>query len=112
MARFYGTIQGARGPTSRLGSPRSGLSVTAQSYSGDIQVHFRDEDGEDSVSVYAKSHDGGGSGLCLYSGSMKDLLDMNQRGLQILALTGGVLAGHDEHEIRENARRRKAVTAR
>ena len=38
MAQFYGTLQGSRGPASRLGSKNSGLQVSAASWSGGIEI--------------------------------------------------------------------------
>jgi hypothetical protein len=79
MARYYGTIQGARGPASRLGRANTGLTVTAQSYAGDIVVNLMahdvpGDDEVDMVSIYARPH-GVGSGVCLYYGSIKHLVD-------------------------------------
>ena len=75
MARFYGTIQGARGPASRLGHRNSGLRVTAQSYSGDIVVELsalgKDED---YVWIGARSH-GYGDSVCLYAGPILPLIE-------------------------------------
>lgn len=46
MAHFYGTTIGNRGPTSRTGSKRSGLTSTANSYSigGEVHVHHNKTD--------------------------------------------------------------------
>jgi hypothetical protein len=82
VARYYGTIQGARGPASRLGHANSGLNVTAQSYTGDIVVNLMagpdpddtDPRGVDMVSIYARPH-GGGTGVYLYFGPIKYLVD-------------------------------------
>jgi len=85
MARFYGTIQGARGPASRLGNGSSGLTVTAQSFNGDICVHFgtssRDPN-RDHVNVYARTHAGSFSHwqqVSIFSGFVDDLLGVNAR---------------------------------
>ncbi|HEV2660139.1 MAG TPA: hypothetical protein VGU68_06025 [Ktedonobacteraceae bacterium] len=76
MARFYGTIQGQRGPTSRLGSVNSGLQITAQSYSGDVVVNLmvNAKTDEDWVSIHAREH-GTGVSAMLYYGPIKPLLD-------------------------------------
>jgi len=75
MARFYGTIQGARGPTSRLG--HSSLHVSAQSYQGDVNVSFHRMDTDkvevDMVTIAVRPHDGG-PGVYLYSGPVTELL--------------------------------------
>lgn len=75
MARFYGTIHGARGPTSRLGNTHSGLEVTAQSYQGDIVVQLFAVGDEDHVQLFARPHGNGGHGAMLYTGPIKYLLD-------------------------------------
>ena len=78
MARFYGTLQGARGPTSRLGHANTGLRVTAQSFSGDIVVNLLavpdDDGGADWVSIRACAH-GSGAGVILYYGPVNRLVD-------------------------------------
>jgi hypothetical protein len=76
MARYYGTIQGARGPASRLGHASGGLSVTAQSFNGDIVVHLYAPDhrsSTDYVEIIARPH-GGGQYTTLYNGKISDLL--------------------------------------
>ena len=40
MAHFYATIQGSRGPASRLGTARSGLTATAASWQGAVTVEL------------------------------------------------------------------------
>ena len=52
MARFRGTIQGSRGDASRLGTPRSGLTVTADGWDIGCRVEMTAEDGEDRIRVY------------------------------------------------------------
>ena len=75
MARFYGTIQGARGPASRLGHANTGLHVSAQSYSGDINVYL-DSDGETDLCTIVAGLHGGGTGVTLYCGPIKHLVDL------------------------------------
>ena len=41
MARFRGTLQGSRGTASRLGSPKSRLTVTASGWDIGITVEMR-----------------------------------------------------------------------
>lgn len=102
MARFYGTIQGARGPTSRLGNARSGLSVTAQSYSGDIVVDFTAPDPESStdwVCIFACNHYNN-TGVLLYNGPIRDLLDKDGRKAMIHAFAEEALKERsDEHDL-------------
>lgn len=56
MARFYGTIQGARGPASRLGHAASGLDVSACSWQGRVEVGLCARDDEDVVHIRAEQH--------------------------------------------------------
>jgi hypothetical protein len=100
MARFYGTIQGARGPASRLGHPSSGLDVTAQSYQGDIMVEFRAYGDEDHVFISARHH-GGGSAVCLYGGPVSALIHADARDLLLRQVAERAL--REEHEL-ERAR--------
>lgn len=83
MAHFYGTVQGARGPTSRLGHHE--LYVTAQSFEGDIIVVLQRTDAGDMMELRVRTH-GHSSSECLYRGFVKDLLDMEYRAAQMHAL--------------------------
>jgi hypothetical protein len=74
MARFYGTIQGARGPAYRLGHASSGLRVTAQSWQGDIVVELHADNDADRVYIEARSHRGS-EHIVLYHGPITELLD-------------------------------------
>jgi hypothetical protein len=66
MARFRGTVQGNKGGASRLGSPKSGLTVTCDGWNLGIEVHASvDENGKDVFTVYKT----GGS-----NGSVKQLI--------------------------------------
>lgn len=85
MARFYGTVQGARGEATRLG--HADLHVTAQSFAGDVVVKmWRDNDDKEWVEIGARKHDGGGSTHCLYLGKVADLLSMPARHAKLQAL--------------------------
>jgi hypothetical protein len=65
------------------------MDVSAQSYSGDIDVHmWRGANDEDCVRITANVH-GRHSGtpvLYLYEGPMQELLNMAQRKAQLMAL--------------------------
>ena len=96
MARFYGTVHGARGPASRLG--HRDLHVTAQSFAGDIVVDmWRDDEDNEQVSISCRQHSGNG-GYCLYNGKVKDLLNQDVRFARIKAL--GLDAFMKEHDIK------------
>lgn len=112
MARFYGTIQGARGPASRLGHTRSGLRVTAQSYNGDVEVHLgAGKDDSDCAGIMVCAH-GGGQSFCLYHGDVAALRTQEGQKAWIMEL---VRRHHlrDEiiHEFAEEALRQRAEGA-
>ena len=54
MARFYGSMQGNRGETTRMGTPNSGLSAHIRGWDVGVKVFLSvDEDtGKDYVQVY------------------------------------------------------------
>jgi hypothetical protein len=56
MARFYGTVQGARGEASRLGDSVSGLRVEACSWRGKVVVGLHAHDVVDYVTINAAQH--------------------------------------------------------
>lgn len=94
MAHFYGTVHGARGPTSRLG--HHDLEVTAQSYEGDILVHLERTPEGDKVLLTVREH-GHSGGTTLYCGFIKDLLDMEKRAAMMHAL--GVQKFMEAHDV-------------
>ena len=60
MARFRGTVKGARGVASRLGGAGSGLVVTANGWDIGVRVELRvNAEGKDEVTV---SKTGGSNG--------------------------------------------------
>lgn len=74
MARFRGTIEGNRGPASRLGTARSGLYVTANGWNIGASIHLGVNDhGEDEITIRLT---GGSNGRVLsrliYSGNGKE----------------------------------------
>ena len=78
MARFYGTVQGARGEATRLGHANTGLYVTAQSYSGDIVVELYAVGDNDYCRITARNHVGKAyQHTALYDGPITTLLDNN-----------------------------------
>lgn len=77
MAQFRGTIEGQRGPASRLGSKKSGLSVTANGWSigATVRLVHNDERGEDEIDVCLTS----GSHAhhaprCIFTGTASEVL--------------------------------------
>lgn len=62
MAQFFGTVQGSRGQASRLGSKKGGLTVTAASWQGRIEVILYHDvaDGQDKFCIRQVPHHGRG----------------------------------------------------
>jgi hypothetical protein len=75
MAAFYGTLEGARGPSTRCGTKSSGIHAAAQSWDGSVAVDLYV--GADDV-TFATISVGSGSTSnpkrVLYYGPLADLL--------------------------------------
>lgn len=57
MAHFRGVVQGQRGDASRLGSAKSGLTVVAQAWGGQVVTRlWQDGHGRDFVRVYVEAN--------------------------------------------------------
>lgn len=68
MARFYGTIRGNRGETSRLGHESGGLTTRAASWSGAVETHLYVNEGTDYARVELTRHNGAGTNKLIYEG--------------------------------------------
>jgi len=68
MARFYGSAQGARGETHRLGGASSGLRTVAAGWAGAVRVAVYDNGGQDFVRVELGPWNGRGTSRLLYEG--------------------------------------------
>ena len=68
MAHFLGTVQGARGEASRLGSKNSGLRTCAASWQGSVRVYLWDDNGTDKVQAMLEPWHGKGETRELYCG--------------------------------------------
>lgn len=70
MAHFYGTLQGARGQASRLGTKASDLLAVAASWEGAVstKVYFNDDAGCDYARVMLIPWHGNGTSRVLYDG--------------------------------------------
>lgn len=66
MARFMGTIQGSRGPATRLG--HQNLTVRAASWSGAVDVYLYVKNDVDYARVSFVEHHGKGSNYTIYDG--------------------------------------------
>ena len=60
MAHFRGTLQGARGEASRLGTRSSGLQTVAASWQGAVRVELYERDGYDCARISLTPHRGAG----------------------------------------------------
>ncbi len=53
MSHFYGELKGSRGPTSRMGTPKSGLWAHVRGWNIGVDVTCRvDDDGRDIIDVW------------------------------------------------------------
>ena len=70
MAHFYGEVRGARGAVHRLGHKSGGLTVTAASWQGAIEVNLRHDKstGRDVVEIRFRQWQGAGTNKPLFSG--------------------------------------------
>lgn len=62
MAHFRGTIQGVRGEASRLGTKKTGLTVTADGWDFGVEVRLWHDakEGKDRATVYVTRGSNGG----------------------------------------------------
>lgn len=78
MAQFRGTVCGTSGEASRLGSKKSGLTVTANGWDVGATVELEHVDGVDVVRVYATSGSSSrGTKILLQSFCAGDLWEMD-----------------------------------
>lgn len=70
MAHFYGSIRGAHGEATRLGSKASGLATKAASWEGAVSVrlYFDETNDCDACEVSLVPHEGRGVSRVLYCG--------------------------------------------
>ena len=80
MAHFYGSLQGSRGETTRLGTKNSGMEVVAASWEGSVRVGLR--------------HTSLGDIVCI------ELRPWHGRGINRL-LFEGLVSGHEENKLEE-----------
>ena len=70
MAHFLAEIHGTRGPASRLGSKKSGITATAASWQGAVNVMITHDEttGKDIATVSLRQWHGAGSNKMLWTG--------------------------------------------
>ena len=72
MARYYGSAQGERGETHRLGHKR--MTTICATWDGAIEVQmWKDKDNVDQVQIVLRSWQGPGRQATLYAGSLPAL---------------------------------------
>ena len=79
MAHFYGTLKGARGEASRLGTKSSGLRTVAASWQGAVDVWLYEKDGRDYASISLMPWRGAGKDVAIYDGPV-DGADLTSLG--------------------------------
>jgi hypothetical protein len=84
VSRFYGNVQGNRGEATRRGV--STMRTACRSYNGSVIVTMSIVAGEDYVQIQMAQGSAAYGGVCLYSGPIKDLLDMDKRKFLLRAL--------------------------
>lgn len=72
MAAFYGTVKGNRGEASRTGGKDTGISTTAQSFDGSVNVWMRYLNGELVVDIDIASGSSG-HGERVFTGTVDEL---------------------------------------
>jgi hypothetical protein len=73
MAHYFGSVQGMRGEASRLGSPASGLTTIAASWSGAVRTRLYQEAGVECARVELTPWQGRGVSRVLYDGPVGDM---------------------------------------
>lgn len=72
MAAFYGTVKGNRGEVSRTSGKDTGISTTAQSYDGSVNVWMRYRDGGLLVDI-SIANGSSGHGERVFTGTVDEL---------------------------------------
>lgn len=73
MARFRGTLQGARGEASRLGTPKTGLTVTCNGWDAGVNIQATAGPGDaDTFAIYMTGGSNGGPSKLLGTVSLLD----------------------------------------
>jgi hypothetical protein len=86
MARFYGSIQGARGEATRLGHRNSGLMTVARSYSGSVVVELYADGEEDCVRISVAEGSTTRGEKLIYNGPLSRILEQGARKTMLQAL--------------------------
>ena len=78
MAHFHGTLQGARGEASHLGTKSSGISAMVHGWEGGIKVTMESVNDVDHVRISVGEH-GEEHRTVLYFGPITELLSLKGR---------------------------------
>lgn len=75
MSHLYGKVQGGRGEVTRTGTKKSGLTTTAASWEGSVQVsvNFNETEGCDWCRVVLAPWQGQGNHVLLYEGPVSGI---------------------------------------
>lgn len=99
MAQFYGTVQGSRGETSRLGDKGSGLTARLMSWEGMVCVYlsYNTEQGCDWIVVTFGPHSSDGPASArveLYNGPAS-----GWKRATLVGTLGRMLVEHEKREL-------------
>jgi hypothetical protein len=84
MAQFIGTVQGQRGPASRLGGKLSGLRAEVDGAHVGVEVKaYVDDDGEDAIDVKLTSGSYGG----YYGRAFRQVCTLRRKDLELDSLS-------------------------
>ena len=75
MAHFYGTLKGARGQASRLGTKKSDITTVAASWQGAVEVTLSHDEstGKDIASISLRPWHGAGVSHLIYEGPVGEM---------------------------------------
>lgn len=73
MAKFLGMVKGARGAASRLGTSNSGITASAQSWGGSVQVQLYERDGATVCRLTSSEGSSFHGNTLLFDGSLDEL---------------------------------------
>jgi len=83
MAHFQASIQGNRGPATRLGSSKSGIYAFARGWNGGARIDLWSRDGEDYIEISIGTHGDMGR-YTITSGSIKQVLAHAEQGIRLV----------------------------
>lgn len=73
MAKFYGTVKGAKGPASRTGTKDSGIEAVAQSWKGSVSVRMYEVEDKTQVEISVERGSTSMPGKSIFRGTLEEL---------------------------------------